>query len=311
MEMEMLTLTDPGRQGTGLAVPREPLAELVGVHKHFGQVHALKGVDLLIGRGEILALLGPNGAGKTTAISILLGRRRPDLGQVALLGRDPRHPRSRGRVGATPQETGFPTTLKVVEVVELVRAHFARSRSTEELLTQFGLVDLRDRQTGGLSGGQKRRLAVALAFAGNPEIVFLDEPTTGLDVESRHDLWQAIRDYRENGRTVLLTTHYLEEAEVLATRISVIARGQIVAQGSVQEIKARTQLKRVRFRAASLAELPGVTRMEHAGGVYTLYTADPDELIRDLVQRQVPFRDIEVFRASLEEAFLNLTEEEE
>ena len=203
----------------------------------------------------------------------------------------------------------MPATLTVTEVVELVRAHFERPRSTEDLLAQVGLVDLKDRQAGGLSGGQRRRLAVALAFAGNPEVVFLDEPTTGLDVESRHNLWQAIRDYRENGGTVLLTTHYLEEAETLATRVSVIARGQIVAQGSVDEIKARTQLKRVRFRATSLPELPGIAQVEYADGVYTLYTPDPDELIRNLVQRQVPFRDLEVFQASLEEAFLDLTEE--
>lgn len=284
-----------------------PLAELVGVHKHFGAVHALRGVDLQIRRGETLTLLGPNGAGKTTAISILLGRRRPDQGEVTLLGHDPRTLQVKGRIGATPQETGFPTTLTVAEIVELVRAHFGRPRPTDELLAQVGLADLRRRQTGGLSGGEKRRLAVALAFAGNPQVVFLDEPTTGLDVGSRHSLWQAIRDYRENGGTVLLTTHYLEEAEALATRVSILARGQIVAEGSVDEIRARTHLKRVRFRGISLPALSGVARVEHDGDVYTLYTPDADELIRDLVRREVPFRDLEVFQASLEEAFLDLT----
>ncbi len=290
--------------------PVEPLAELVDVHKHFGQIHALRGVDLQIHPGEVLALLGPNGAGKTTAISIILGLRRPERGQVRLLGTDPCAPGARRRIGATPQETGFPSTLKVREVVELVRAHYEHPRPTQELLAQVGLVDLQERQTGGLSGGEKRRLAVALAFAGDPVIVFLDEPTTGLDVESRHGLWQAIRDYRGNGGTVLLTTHYLEEAEQLATRVSVIARGQIVAQGSVDEIKARTQAKCVRLKAASLPELPGITRIEHADGVYALYTSDPDELVRALVTRQVPFRDLEIVQTSLEQAFLDLTREE-
>jgi ABC-2 type transport system ATP-binding protein len=288
----------------------EPLAELINVHKHFGQIHALRGIDLQIEAGEILALLGPNGAGKTTAISILLGRRRPDRGQVTLLGCDPRTPQTRRRIGATPQETGFPNTLKVREVVDLVRAHYEHPRSTQELLTQVGLVDLKERQTGGLSGGEKRRLAVALAFAGDPVVVFLDEPTTGLDLESRHNLWQAIRDYRGNGGTVLLTTHYLEEAEQLATRASVIARGQIVAQGSVDEIRARTQIRCVRLKAASLPELPGIARIEHADGVYTLYTPDPDELVRTLIARQVSFRNLEILQTSLEQAFLDLTREE-
>ena len=283
----------------------EPLAELVGVHKRFGHVHALRGIDLQIRVGEILALLGPNSAGKTTAISILLGRRRPDRGRVTLFGCDPRAPQTRRRIGATPQETGSPNTLTVAEVVELVRAHFQRPNATEDLLAQVDLVDLKAGRTGGLSGGQRRGLAVAVAFAGNPEIVFLDEPTTGLDVGSRHDLWQAIRDHHQNGGTVLLTTHNLEEAQALATRISVIARGQIVARAARTRSRPGPRSS-ARLKAVSLPGLPGIARMECADRVYALYTPDPDELIRALVGRQVPFRGLEVPQSSLEEAILDL-----
>jgi ABC-2 type transport system ATP-binding protein len=287
----------------------ETVAELVDVHKSFGQIHALRGVDLQVCRGEILALLGPNGAGKTTAIGILLGRRTPDRGRVALLGRDPRLPSSRSRIGAALQETGLPPNLTVTEVTDLVRAHFEHPRSTEDLLAQVGLTDLRDRQTGGLSGGQKRRFAVALSFAGNPEVAFLDEPTSGLDVASRQSLWQAIRSYRDGGGTVLLTTHYLEEAEALASRVSVIARGQIVAHGSVDEIKAHARLKRVQFKAPFLPHLTQIACIEQVNGLYTLYTPDPDQLVRDLIKCRVPFHSLEVSQASLEEAFLALTED--
>ena len=207
-------------------------AALRGVTKRFGSLVALDAVDLELRGGEVLALLGPNGAGKTTALSVVLGLRRPDRGRAELLGLDPRSRDARAAIGVTPQEAGFPPTLRVHEIVDLVRAHFAAPVPTAELLARFGLTDCRRRQAGGLSGGERRRLSVALAFAGQPLAVFLDEPTTGLDVEARRSLWQELQAYAAAGGTILLTTHYLEEAEALATRVALLARGRIAAEGS-------------------------------------------------------------------------------
>jgi ABC-2 type transport system ATP-binding protein len=211
-------------------------AALRRVTKCFGSVVALDGVDLEVRRGEVLALLGPNGAGKTTALSLMLGLRRPDTGRAELFGTDPRHPGSRAAVGVTPQETGFPPTLRVWEVVDLVRAHFSAPVETAELLGRFGLTDCSRRQAGGLSGGERRHLAVALAFAGQPLAVFLDEPTTGLDVEARRAVWSELQAYASGGGTILLTTHYLEEAEALASRVVLLTHGRVTAEGSPRQL---------------------------------------------------------------------------
>jgi ABC-2 type transport system ATP-binding protein len=285
----------------------QAVAELQGVHKRYGKVDALQGVDLELWPGELLALLGPNGAGKTTAVGILLGQRRPDAGSARLFGRDPTLPAARRPVGATLQESGFPDNLTVAEVVDLVRVHYPDPAPTRELLDRFGLAEVAGRRAGGLSGGQTRRLAVALAFAGRPRAVVLDEPTTGLDVEARHRLWEVVRAFVADGGTVLLTTHYLEEAQALASRVVVLAGGQVIAQGSVDDITGRAGLSRVHLRAPSLPELPGVTHVEASNGSYTLYTADPDGLVRALALQGVAFTGLRVERASLEEAFLQLT----
>lgn len=200
--------------------------------------------------GETHALLGPNGAGKTTAFSLLLGLRRPDSGTVTLLGRNPRRPVTRQGVGAMPQEPAFPEKLRVAEVLDFVRAYFPDTWPTGELLERFGLADLARRETGGLSGGQKRRLAVATAFAGKPRLAVLDEPTTGLDVEARRAVWDEVRAYVRAGGTVLLTTHYLEEAEALAGRVTFIHRGIAAATGTVAEVTAKAR----RGASASLEE---------------------------------------------------------
>jgi ABC-2 type transport system ATP-binding protein len=294
-------------EGTGAAA-EEALAALNGVTKSFGATAALRGVDLAIFRGELVALLGPNGAGKTTAISLLLGLRRPDRGTARLFGRDPRLPAARSPIGATPQDTGFPLTLTVAEVLDLVRAHYPRPLPRAEVLGRFGLADLADRQTGGLSGGQKRRLAVALAFAGDPRLVFLDEPTTGLDVEARRLVWRAVREYVAGGGTVLVTTHYLEEAEALASRVVVLAQGKVVADGSVAAIKARVGLRRVCFQAPQLPALPTLAHVERQDDTYHLLVADADALVRELVCQGVPFRNLEVAPVSLEDAFVVVTE---
>jgi ABC-2 type transport system ATP-binding protein len=286
----------------------QAVAELRGIHKRYGRVGALRGVDLEVYPGELVALLGPNAAGKTTAVGVLLGQRRPDAGSVRLFGEDPSMPASRRMVGVTPQETGFPDNLTVRDVVDLVRVHYPVPASTRELIGGFGLANMPDRRVGGLSGGQKRRLAVALAFAGRPRAVVLDEPTTGMDAESRRALWEIIQAFVAEGGSVLLTTHYLEEAQVLASRVAVIAGGKIIAHGSVEDIIARVGLTRVHLRAPSLPDLPGVTQVERHNGTYTLYTPDPDDLVRVLTLKGVPFSGLQVERVSLEEAFLSLTE---
>jgi len=284
------------------------VARLQGARKRYGATEALRGVDLDVPAGQLLALLGPNGAGKTTALQLLCGLRRPDAGTVELLGGDPREPAIRRQLGVTPQEEGFPGPLRVREVVDLVRAHYAEPWRSEEILARFDLADLAGRQTGGLSGGQKRRLAVALAFVGRPRLVLLDEPTTGLDVDARRALWRVVREEIVAGRTILLTTHYLEEAEALADRVVVLAGGLVRASGSVADIKGQVELTRVRARFATApGTLPQVVRTEVDGDRITLFTADADQLVRHLVRADVAFEQLEVSPVSLEDAFLVLT----
>jgi ABC-2 type transport system ATP-binding protein len=214
---------------------------MYAVTKRFGETTALDDVSLEVGSGEVLALLGPNGAGKTTALSLLLGLRRPDAGSVELFGRDPRRPAARAGVGATPQESAFPPTLRVRELVDLVSAHFEQSASGGELLERFGLGELARRQAGGLSGGERRRLSVALAFAGRPHLLLLDEPTAGLDVEMRRAVWREVQSYAGAGGTVLMTTHHVEEAEALAMRVVLLADGRVVADGTPAQLAARAR----------------------------------------------------------------------
>ncbi|GAA1537676.1 ABC transporter ATP-binding protein [Dactylosporangium maewongense] len=289
------------------------LARTVDVTRRYGtgakaQV-ALDGVSLDIHAGGVVGLLGPNGAGKSTLVNLLVGLRRPTSGTVELFGGDPRDPAARRRIGVTPQETGLPATLRVRECVAFVAAHFADPVPTGELLEGFGLTEVAGRQTGGLSGGQKRRLAVALAFVGRPDLVFLDEPTTGLDVQARRDLWDHVRAYGRTG-TVVLTSHYLEEIEALADRVVVLGGGRVLADDTVAAIRAMVGIHRVSLDSATLPELPplpGVVGVEQADGRTSLLTADPDQLVRDLVTTGVPFRGLQVRPTSLEEVFLTLT----
>jgi ABC-2 type transport system ATP-binding protein len=239
----LILLAVDSRRTLKLAVPLargEPATraavEARHIVKRYGAVEALRGFDLRIERGETVALLGPNGAGKTTAVQILLGLRRPDSGHVRVLGLDPGDMHCRARVGVTMQEMSCPTALRVGEVLSFAAAHYPSSQPKAGLLSLFGLSDLERRQVGGLSGGERRRLALALGFVGAPELVFLDEPTTGLDVESRREAWGAIRAFTGAGGTVLLTTHYIEEAEALAHRIAVMRDGRVVRFAGATEI---------------------------------------------------------------------------
>ncbi|MFI7076432.1 ABC transporter ATP-binding protein [Micromonospora sp. NPDC049903] len=283
------------------------LARADQVSRRYGEVLALDRVDLEVRAGELVGLLGPNGAGKSTLLNLLVGLRRPTSGRVELFGGDPRDAANRQRIGMTPQETGLPATLRVGEVIDFVSAHYPDPVPRGELLDRFGLTAQVKRQSGGLSGGQKRRLAVALAFVGRPRLVVLDEPTTGLDVEARHTLWEAIRSFHADGGTVLLSSHYLEEVEALARRIVVIGHGRVLADDSVDAVRAVVGVRRVSLTTDALPTLPGVARTEHVDGRTHLLTADADQLVRDLVTSGVDFRDLEVRPTSLEEAFLAIT----
>lgn len=283
------------------------LAQTQNVTRRYGGVVALDGVDLSVAAGELVGLLGPNGAGKSTLINLLVGIRRPTSGTVTLFGGSPLDPARRRQIGVTPQETGLPSTLRVGEVVDYVSAHYPDPVPRGELLARFGLENLVRRQTGGLSGGQRRRLAVALAFVGRPRMVFLDEPTTGLDVEVRHVLWDAIRAFHADGGTVLLTSHYLEEVEALAQRVVVLGEGRVLADDTVAAVRGLVGVHRVSLAAMALPDLPGVVSRSESDGRLHLLTPDADELVRTLVRSGIEFRDLEVRPTTLEEAFLHLT----
>ncbi|WP_432493596.1 ABC transporter ATP-binding protein [Kineococcus auxinigenes] len=294
---------------------RHPAVEVDRVTRTFGDVVALDDVSLTVQPGEAVGVLGPNGAGKSTLLSLLAGLRRPTSGTVRLAGGDPRQSATRSRLGVTPQATGLPQTLKVGEVVDFVAGHHRDPLPREEVLERFELSDLRGRQCGGLSGGQQRRLAVALAFVGRPDVVLLDEPTTGLDVPARHALWSAVRGFVAEGGTLLLTSHYLEEVEALAQRVVVVDHGRVLAEGTVAEVRGRTALRRVRFDAPVGAVPPQLTAgaqvvADGSGGqCWELLVPDADAFVRALVTAGVAFQDLEVAAASLEEAFLALTGE--
>ena len=287
----------------------DALASLANVEKQLGTTAALRGVSFEVGRGEVVALLGANGAGKTTAIEILLGLRRLDRGAVRLMGEAPHELTARKRIGVTPQDSSFPPNLRVREVIYFVRAHYTDPAATEETIERFGLEGIAGRRTGGLSGGERRRLAVALAFVGRPALMFLDEPTVGLDVTSRRAVWRQVRDYVASGGTLLLTTHYLEEAEALASRILVVDRGRIFFSGSVDSVRARIGVKRVSFSSQDLPSLPGIVEQTNNNGRFELTVRDSDAVVRALVASVIEFSDLTVANVAFEDAVITLLEE--
>ncbi|MCR2802202.1 MULTISPECIES: ABC transporter ATP-binding protein [unclassified Microbacterium] len=287
-----------------------PLASFDRVTRRYGDLVAVDDVTLDIHPGQIVGLLGPNGAGKSTLLAMLQGLRRPTAGTVRLRGGDPRDQRHRQRLGSTPQETALPEALRVGEVIDFVGGHFAQRVPTAQLAEQFGLADLLRRQTGSLSGGQKRRVSVALAFVGAPDLVLLDEPTTGLDVDGRRALWEAIRAQHAAGVTVVVTSHYLEEIEALAERVVVVGQGRILADDVLSAVLRRVGRARVRLRttdAAAVAALEPTAHHDHDDDAHVFTTADADGFVRALVRSGTPFHDLTVRGATLEEAFLSLT----
>src|ERR1700686_692582 len=289
------------------------VASLEAVNKNYGNVRALRGVDFRVRAGELVALLGPNGAGKTTAVKLLLGLMQPNSGRARVFGGDPTNPENRRRTGAMLQVGKVPETLRVCEHIDLFSSYYPKPMPLAEVLAAAGLEKLRDRKFGDLSGGQRQRTLFALAICGNPDLLFLDEPTVGLDVEARRALWEEIRRLVERGKTVLLTTHYLEEADALADRIAVINQGEIIAEGTPAEIKAQNSGKRIRcitaLSLASLLQIPGVIDAKQDREAVEIHAREAEPVVRALLVRDQSLSGLEVTSAGLEEAFLALTQD--
>src|ERR1700681_1129820 len=288
-----------------------PAAQLIDATKKYGSVEALKGVSIDIELGDVVAMLGPNGAGKTTSISLLLGLRKPTSGKALLFGLKPDDLNARSRIGVMLQESGIPTVLKVRELVDLFRSYYPKPMARDRAIAMAGLEEKANAQVKELSGGQKQRLYFALAVCGDPDVLFLDEPTVGMDVEGRRSFIERIAEFIEMGRTVVLTTHYLEEADQLAKRVIVIDRGLVISDASAQEIKSRGAGTRVRFTAAALTEkdLEGLPVTTSTFGDHTvqLLTNQPEAVLRELFRRGIEMSDLEVSGADLEDAFISLT----
>jgi ABC-2 type transport system ATP-binding protein len=279
-------------------------------------VPAVRGIDVSIAPRETVALLGPNGAGKSTTIDVILGLARPDAGTVTVFGQEPSAVIDGGRVGAMLQSGSLLRDLTVRELVQMMAALFPRPLDVDQVLELTGTAGMAGRLTQKLSGGQAQRVRFALALVPDPELLVLDEPTVGMDVETRRAFWSTMRDFAARGRTVLFATHYLEEADAYADRIVLMARGAIVADGPPTEMKAMVGSHTIRATlpgvpAEELERLPGVTRAERHGEAVILVCSDSDRAIRALLERFPTARDLEITGADLEQAFLQLTAEEE
>jgi ABC-2 type transport system ATP-binding protein len=287
------------------------IAELRGVTKTYGSVVALDNLTLELEAGRVTAILGPNGAGKTSAIRLLLGLSRPTRGTVALCGADPRSPAARRRTGVMLQIAKVPETLTVREHVHLFCSYYPAPMTVAAALDAAELTAVADRRYGNLSGGQRQRVQFALAICGNPDLLFLDEPTVGLDVEARRGFWQQIRRLASAGRTIVLTTHYLEEADALADRVVMLRAGAIVADGAPHQIKARVASRRIRcvttLPASAIEALTGVSGVTRDGSTTAIMTSDAEHVVRQLLWRDPGLSALEISGAGLEEAFLTLT----
>ena len=297
----------------------ERVIEVKGLRKSYADVEAVKGIDLHVERGEVFAMLGPNGAGKTTTVEILEGFRERSGGEVDVLGHDPaeRPIELRRRIGIVLQSTGVDPYLTVRETVALYAGYYPSPRNVDEVIDVVGLTEKRDTRVVKLSGGQQRRLDVAIGLAGDPELLFLDEPTTGFDPSARRAAWDMIRNLTDLGKTVFLTTHFMDEAQNLASRVVVIAKGEIVAEGPPATLGGRDTMQTViRFRPPDgIADLPPLGTLSTSDGTYELRVDDPTVALHELtgwaVDRGTRFDLLEVSQPSLEDVYLELTGAEE
>ncbi|MFX4301369.1 ABC transporter ATP-binding protein [Alicyclobacillus tolerans] len=294
------------------------ILEFQNVSKNYGSKRAVDNLSFSIEKGTIVALLGPNGAGKTTTMAMLLGLIQPTDGKISVLHGNPRQPATRRQIGAMLQNVSLPDKISVQELLQLFRSNYPNPASLETLLQMTGLTAERHKDASKLSGGQQRRVQFALAMAGNPQFIVLDEPTTGMDVNSRRDFWHQLREYTKNGeRTLLLSTHHLEEADAIADRILVIQHGKLIADGSPAEIKAKTGWSYIRmqigegFTAADLqCFLTSEDECSMEGRKVQIRTRDSDSLLRKLLRTELPLSQIEVSQGKLEDAFFAITNKE-
>ena len=287
---------------------------LIGLAKHYGQVRAVDGVDLMIAPGEVVALLGPNGAGKSTTVDMMLGLIKPDSGSATVFGRAPREAVKEGIVGAMLQAGALRDNLTVAETVGEIAALHGHYGRTKEILDRTGLSELAKQRCTKLSGGEKQRVRFALALVSEPDLLLLDEPTTGIDVEGRRRFWESMHDYVGTGRTVMFATHYLEEAQDFADRVVLMRRGRIVADGTVAEVRAHATGRTIDVTlplatVAELESLPGVAEVSRREARFSLRCHDSDSALRALLHKYEGAHDVEVTAAGLEDAFIALTSE--
>ncbi|TAM71104.1 MAG: ABC transporter ATP-binding protein [Microbacteriaceae bacterium] len=296
---------------------RTPAIQLTGLRKRFGSLTAVDGIDVTIGTGEVVALLGPNGAGKSTTIDLALGLAAPTAGAATLFGADPREAVTAGRVGAMLQGGALLPELTVSRAVALVASVHRHPLTVAEALERARCTEIAKQKVSKLSGGQMQRARFAVAVVSNPDLLILDEPTAAMDVEARRVFWQSMREFTDEGRTVVFATHYLDEADTYADRIIMLSAGQIVADGTPAEVKSVVSGRRIRacfdFEwtadvAAELQRLPGVTSVEHRGGQFTIVSNNPDAALRALLSEHADVHDIEVTAHNMDDAFLALTE---
>jgi len=293
----------------------QPVVELTHVTKRYGDVEAVRDVSFQIEAGEIVAMLGPNGAGKTTSINLMLGLRNPTSGTARLFGLDPKDLKARSRIGVMLQESGVPGMLRVTEIVDLFRSYYPAPLPAAEAIAMAGLEEKARSLVKDLSGGQHQRLYLALAVCGNPDTLFLDEPTVGMDVEGRRRFLEEVAALAARGRTVVLTTHYLEEADQLAQRVIVINQGRVIADASPAAIKSQVAGKRITFTTPSPRDesqfdgLPLNSKVVDDHRV-RLLTSEPEQVLRELFRRGVELHELEVAGADLEEAFIAMTQRE-
>ena len=292
----------------------EPVIQVRGLRKSYGDVEAVRGIDLTVEQGEVFALLGPNGAGKTTTVEILEGYRQRTGGEASVLGRDPAKldRATKARIGIVLQSTGVDPFLTVRETIDMYRGYYPHPRPVDEVIEVVGLKEKRDARVNKLSGGQQRRLDVAIALAGDPELLFLDEPTTGFDPSARRNAWQIVRNLISLGKTVFLTTHYMDEAQYLAKRVAVIAKGVIVAEGPPATIGGRDTAQTViRFRVEDGQGLPSLGQVPLGDGTLELRTEHPTKVLHELtawaLDRGEELEGLEVYRPTLEDIYLELT----
>jgi ABC-2 type transport system ATP-binding protein len=313
-EVPMTTLTfESARTVSPTSGTRPPAVDFHAVTHRFGDVTALDGIDLSISTGETVALLGPNGAGKSTAIALMLGLLEPTDGSVTTLGTRPRNAVASGRVGSMLQDSGLPERARVGELIRFARDLYADPLDVTTVLHRSGLTSLAARSISGLSGGEAQRVRFALAIAGDPDLLFLDEPTVAMDVETRRAFWADIRRATDEGRTVVFATHYLEEADQVADRIVVLDHGRVVADGTGRSIRAGVGGRTIRFDLPDavayrdqLGSMPGVTAIDIEGNRVRLTTSDGDATVRAIVLGGLDIRDLESTSVGLEDAFLSI-----